>query len=194
MNYVSFKVKGEPIAKGSAIPFLKNWPYRSRERQLNVADKILNGIWKPLCDVRPAAKGLKAWEKQIKQAADFAMRNHPGAFDTPVMVMATFYLQRPQSHFKGSKRLKDFLKTAFRKVWPQKAPDLDKLFRAINDGMNGVVFVDDKQVIGLCGLKKWGVVPGVRITVIEQPEQQNKACEPEQLFLDFTLKYDSEEV
>lgn len=38
---------------------------------------------------------------------------------------------------------------------PSVAPDLDNLCKAILDGLNGVVFEDDKQVVKLCLTKRY---------------------------------------
>ncbi len=42
--------------------------------------------------------------------------------------------------------------------------DLDKLARALLDGMTGVVYVDDKQVVRLVAAKEWGE-DGASVTV-----------------------------
>jgi Holliday junction resolvase RusA-like endonuclease len=47
-----------------------------------------------------------------------------------------------------------------------KKPDLDNLLKALGDGMNGVVFLDDSQIAqnGVCR-KVYGETPGVTVTV-----------------------------
>ena len=180
---ISFTVKGEPIPKGSTVGFLKNWPYKSIKKQFEIARRILNKNWRPVCDVRHSSKHLKAWEKETSKAAEKAMQAFDGPFRGPIIVYATFFLERPQDHFIGKKKLKERLKEAYRNLWPMKAPDLDKTMRAINDAMTEIVYVDDKQVVGICTLKKYGVRPGVRVKVFEA--RFPTKITPEQLHFDF---------
>lgn len=46
---------------------------------------------------------------------------------------------------------------------PSVAPDLDNLCKAILDGLNGVVFLDDKQVVYLEATKRYADRPGVAV-------------------------------
>ena len=48
-----------------------------------------------------------------------------------------------------------------------KKPDADNVVKALKDGMNGVVYVDDGQVVDLWVAKRYAVVPGVRVEAIE---------------------------
>lgn len=46
-----------------------------------------------------------------------------------------------------------------------KKPDIDNVIKAILDGMNGVVFKDDKQIIRLFGEKYYSDTPRVEVAV-----------------------------
>lgn len=48
-----------------------------------------------------------------------------------------------------------------------KKPDADNVVKALKDGMNGVVYVDDGQVVDLWVAKRYALVPGVRVEAIE---------------------------
>lgn len=51
-------------------------------------------------------------------------------------------------------------------IVPTKVPDVDNVEKAIFDGMNGVVWHDDKQVVDVLNkTKRYGEVPGVWVTV-----------------------------
>jgi Holliday junction resolvase RusA-like endonuclease len=50
---------------------------------------------------------------------------------------------------------------------PTTKPDMDNVIKAIFDAMNGVVWKDDVQVIGLSTSKAYGQAPGVRVEVRE---------------------------
>jgi Holliday junction resolvase RusA-like endonuclease len=50
-------------------------------------------------------------------------------------------------------------------VWPAKKPDTDNILKALNDGMNGVVWRDDVQAVEGGWRKVYGATPGLRVTV-----------------------------
>ena len=50
---------------------------------------------------------------------------------------------------------------------PTKRPDLDNYLKAILDGMNGVAFADDSQVVEISARKQYGVRPGVWVALHE---------------------------
>lgn len=47
-----------------------------------------------------------------------------------------------------------------------KKPDLDNLEKAVEDGLNGVAYLDDKQVVEVTKRKRYGPVCGVAVKVI----------------------------
>ncbi|SCU95566.1 conserved hypothetical protein [Cupriavidus necator] len=50
-----------------------------------------------------------------------------------------------------------------------KKPDADNVLKAVKDGMNGVVWVDDCQAVEYRISKKYGTSPGVYVEVMELP-------------------------
>jgi Holliday junction resolvase RusA-like endonuclease len=50
-----------------------------------------------------------------------------------------------------------------------KSPDLDNLVKIIQDAMNGIIFIDDRQITDLISSKRYGPEDGVRVTVVECP-------------------------
>jgi Holliday junction resolvase RusA-like endonuclease len=50
---------------------------------------------------------------------------------------------------------------------PCKKPDIDNIAKTYLDAMNGVIFVDDTQVIDLHVKKLYSVVAGVDVMVME---------------------------
>ncbi len=97
--------------------------------------------------------GLVAWRHAIATEARAAMIGLP-CIDGPVSVVAHFYLPKPAS---APKR---------RRTWPigARSGDADKLARALLDGLTGVVFRDDSQVVHLLVRKDFGD-PGVEVVV-----------------------------
>ena len=58
-------------------------------------------------------------------------------------------------------------------------PDVDKLLRNIFDECTGLIYVDDKQVVEVCALKRWAVEPdftsgcALALTQLDHPEDFN---------------------
>lgn len=50
-------------------------------------------------------------------------------------------------------------------IRPAKKPDCDNVIKAVKDGINGVVWLDDTQGVDGGWTKRYGVTPGVRVTV-----------------------------
>lgn len=97
------------------------------------------------------AKRLKPWRHVVATHADLGV-----TFDCPVTVTLSFVLPRPQ-----------------RPRWPVPAvkPDLDKLTRAVFDGLtDGGLLGDDARVVALTATKRYpnpGDLTGVGIDVTE---------------------------
>lgn len=48
---------------------------------------------------------------------------------------------------------------------PAKTPDIDNIIKAICDGLNGVAWIDDAQVVDVIARKRYGEQPGVTVTI-----------------------------
>lgn len=48
-----------------------------------------------------------------------------------------------------------------------KKPDADNIAKAVLDGLNGVAFVDDSQVVALMVKKTYGLTPKVKVRIKE---------------------------
>ena len=98
-------------------------------------------------------KALKPWRRAIADAATVAQIE---AGDTdplvgPVQVALVFVLERPKT---------------VKREHPTVRPDLDKLSRAVLDGLTTAgVYGDDSQVVGLVASKEYGARAGVRVSV-----------------------------
>lgn len=75
----------------------------------------------------------------------------------PVVLKIRFLFRRPRGHF-GTGRNADVLKTGAPRL-PATRPDVDKLVRAVLDGMTGVVLADDAQVAALHAGKEYTAGP-----------------------------------
>lgn len=116
---VDFVVYGLPATKGSVRSFLN----RKTGKVVSLADN----------------RRLKGWEAAVALSAQAA-----GARPVldAVSVALTFLLPRPKGHLRKDGTVRESAPFA-----PATKPDVDKLVRAVLDGLIGVGFRDDAQVV-----------------------------------------------
>lgn len=189
MSQIEFIVHGEPRPKGSKNAFVVNWPHGKDKRKVaqrikGIASKLLAQpfSWRPVTTVSEVSKGLANWEKAVREAAEIAMASNDGPMHCPIRLTMIFFIQRPKSHY-GTGKNADVIKERYQKELPTKVPDLSKLFRAAEDGLNGVVFNDDSQVVEMVSKKFFGRRNGVRIIVDSVDHHTVTRSDPEQLLL-----------
>jgi len=103
---------------------------------------------------------LPAWQHKISTAASRSWSDPPMGCAVSVTIIFTF--PRPGYHFNAKGVKSDYL-DAFMVVMP----DIDKLVRAVLDGMTDIIFDDDKYVVSLQASKRYGPEPGAIVTVKE---------------------------
>jgi Holliday junction resolvase RusA-like endonuclease len=104
------------------------------------------------------------YETKVSEAAKLAMGvSEP--LETPVVAYIYITLPCPLSYSK--KRTAACLSGEER---PTKKSDIDNYCKAIFDGMNGIVFSDDSQVVSLHATKVYGTVGMVEVMVKEELE------------------------
>ena len=102
---------------------------------------------KPGVMIHSRAKELAVWRADIARNAELSgYKPVQGA----VKVEIDFIFNRPKS---------------VTREFPTVAPDLDKLTRAVLDGLTGVAYVDDAQVILIQAVKTYGINTGAWIGV-----------------------------
>jgi crossover junction endodeoxyribonuclease RusA len=92
---------------------------------------------------------LAAWRADIASAAKLA--GCKPILD-PIAITMRFRVKRPKS---------------VKRDYPTVAPDLDKYIRGVNDGLTGVAFADDSQVVQIIASKEYADTPGVDIEISE---------------------------
>jgi Holliday junction resolvase RusA-like endonuclease len=95
--------------------------------------------------VRPASPATKKWEKLVKEEAKKIMGHETRArppLSGPVKVTARFFMPRPKNHYDSKGKLK-----WWSPMYSAVRPDLDKLERALNDGLMPYVLSDDGQIV-----------------------------------------------
>ena len=115
---------------------------------------------------RAASKYEKPWVDAVKTATQIAMRHHR-SLDPPYEVELFFRLQPPKQP------------TPRTKPWPV-TPDLDKLVRAVLDGLQqGGCLADDRHVTALTTGKRYvrqGEAPGVHATITNPAASAQRAA------------------
>lgn len=148
MSALLFGVSGTPVPQGSK----RAWVNRKTGRAVMVeAAGIRHTNWRT--DVRAIA---------AQTMADEGIAILKGA----VVVDLSFSQPRPKNHY-GTGKNADTLKPDA-PAYPHKAPDVDKLVRAVLDSMTGSVFVDDGQVVRIRASKAYvdrGLIGGVLVEV-----------------------------
>jgi len=107
--------------------------------------------------ITSTSKGLSSWRHLI---ASEAQRHATRIYHGPVIVFLSFYLPKPKSAPKSLKYM-------------TKRPDLDKLIRAVLDGITHVLLRDDSQVVAVFAQKEYGD-PGVIVQVSEVSTKESE--------------------
>ena len=136
---VHYRVQGLPVGKG-----------RPRFRRVGNFMRVHN------------EKKTEDYENLVRFESMQAMGS-TDPIEGSVGVYLYFRLPIPQSYSK--KRVEACLSGSER---PLKRPDLDNLAKSVLDGMNGIVFKDDCQIVSLHCAKVYGSEAGVDILVMEE--------------------------
>ncbi len=103
-------------------------------------------------------KRTKDYELVVAVAGKQAMGRKPPT-DRPITLKTIFTLPVPKS-WKRAKR-----EAALAGELKPGKPDYDNYLKAIMDGLNGVVWVDDSQIWRHSGEKRYGPTPGTTIEI-----------------------------
>ena len=138
MTYISFRVPGEPRGKG-------------RPR----ASRMGNNI-RLYTDAKTAA-----YENLVALACQRAMQDGglsalTGALG--ISVLSYHGVPKSASKAKREQMLKNYVR-------PTKKPDLDNIVKAVLDGMNGIAFADDVQIVHIVAHKLYSAEPCLLVSV-----------------------------
>jgi len=135
---VTFKVDGVPVPKGRA-----RYVRRGNHISTYTPEKT------------------RTYETLIKDAARQAM-GVSEALQTPVSLY--LYIRVPIPASATKKRLQAIADGSEK---PTKKPDASNVLKSVEDGMNGVVYKDDSQIVNIHVTKVYSSEPGVDICVKE---------------------------
>ncbi len=143
---IEFTVYGEAVAKGStrAFPLMRG------------GKPVLGPGGRPVTITTADNPKTKDWQTLVSLSAQ---RFGPEVLlDGPVAIELFFYLRRPKSL------------TPKKRPYPTVKPDLDKLIRAIGDGLKGKIYSEDARIVKIVATKlyaEFGDTPRVEIRVGE---------------------------
>lgn len=100
------------------------------------------------------------WVKDCYFRSVSSIDNKPT--DKPLKVAITMYVEIPQSK---SKKQKEKMLTG--EIKPIVKPDVDNVAKSILDALNGIIYLDDKQVVDLRVRKQYAEVPSVSVWISE---------------------------
>jgi Holliday junction resolvase RusA-like endonuclease len=117
-----------------------------------------------------SSKAVGPWREAIRATTQARMHAHAmSPLGGPVAVRAWFWLPRPTGHYGTGRNAGQVRPSA--PVRPSVKPDLDKLIRAVLDGLtDGGAWKDDGQVVELTARKLYvlpGLTPGAKIEITE---------------------------
>ncbi len=102
---------------------------------------------------------LLVWRQTVGYDARRNMRGRP-KLEGPLELCVWFYLPRRKSVTRER---------------PSVKPDLDKLVRAIGDALEGIVYVNDSQIVRIVAEKFYGAPSRVEVAVSEMMAEERDA-------------------
>lgn len=136
---ITFTIPGQPVGKGRPRVSTRGGKFA----RLYTPEKTAN------------------YEGLVAHAAQQAMQGRP-LLTGAVYVELDICVQIPAS-WSGKRQAQ----AAQGGVAATKKPDADNVIKAVLDGLNGVMWADDVQVVRLLAHKRYAEVPGVRVVVRE---------------------------
>lgn len=100
------------------------------------------------------------YEQQVRMAYQFADGEYHA--ESPLKMIVEAYFEPPKSTSKKKRAmmLEDMIS-------PTKKPDCDNIVKAILDGLNGVAFHDDVQVVEMIVRKKYSERPRTEVEILK---------------------------
>lgn len=98
----------------------------------------------------------RAYENIVKSTA---IDNRVPCITTALRVELIIYKSIPKSFSKKKRELANE-----GKIYPVVKPDIDNYVKSVLDGLNGVLFMDDKQIVDFRAIKKYSDNPRVEVT------------------------------
>ena len=146
MQKAQFFIPGIPATAGSK----RGFPIRRKDGSLGVAMTHDN-------------KRAKPWMSQVAMVAS---EHFTTPWEGACSLQVTFVFQRPKSHYGSGKNAARLKGTA--PTHKTSKPDCTKLIRCLEDGLTGIAYRDDSQVVELAVEKKYGETPGAIVQLVQR--------------------------
>jgi crossover junction endodeoxyribonuclease RusA len=117
-----------------------------------------------------SSRAVGPWREAVRAETQRAVKLE-GSFAGPVHLELTFWLPRPKGHYGTGRNAGQVRESA--PCYPTSRPDVDKLARAVLDGLvDGGAFADDSEVTSLTTVKRYegefGHKPGCVVFIEEE--------------------------
>lgn len=107
----------------------------------------------------------QSYEQLVSLIARQAMRGRD-PMTGPVQVTFSFGFPIPSSWPRKTREA-----AAMGEIWPTTRCDIDNACKSVCDGMNGIVYKDDSQIVRLHAVKQYAIEPGCSVKV--EPIKEN---------------------
>jgi Holliday junction resolvase RusA-like endonuclease len=147
---ITFHAAGKPQTAGSKKAFIIPIPGRP-----GTSAKDYRAI---ITDDNPEG------EKWKKIVVSYARAVHTGPpLEGPLQLDVIFTLERPKGHFGTGKNDGEVKRSA--PEFPTTRPDTTKLLRCLEDGLTGILWTDDSQIVAQHVFKVYGTRQGAQVSV-----------------------------
>ena len=140
---ISFTITGEPRGKG-------------RPRARTVRTKSGSSFISMYTDAE-----TRKYEEFIAKCAGAVMTGKK-----PLTIPVDVHLEI-HSPIPGSWSNKKQQQAAMGQIMPTTKPDIDNIGKAVLDGMNGIVYEDDKFIVDIALKKRYSFTPCIKVTIRE---------------------------
>ena len=81
----------------------------------------------------------------------------------PIYLGVKCLFPRPKSHYRTGKYAHTLKDNA--PQWHTSVPDTDNILKFIGDALNGIFWLDDRQIVWVRAMKRYGDTPGIEIKI-----------------------------
>ena len=141
MNKVQFTILGDPVAKG-----------RSKHRTITTRDgRQFNQEYTPAKTRNYEQTVRLEYERQVGQC-------FPA--DAALAMEIAIYKRIPKGMTKRNRE-----RVAAKELRPGKKPDVSNVIKSVEDGLNGVAYHDDNQIVDQRGIEWYDETPRVEVQI-----------------------------
>lgn len=145
----------EMVVHGQAAPAGSKTADPVMRSTANGPMPVLDGRGRPIVRQRHASRTTKPWMNLVAQQAAYTWGSRP-LLDGPIWIEVVCWEPRPKAHYRSGQYAHLLNPKAPAYPHHTQTGDSDKLRRAIQDALTGIVYVDDKLVVSGDDWKAYG--------------------------------------